>query len=122
VITISDIIETLPANIVNVSGNFDNIRIGSIVAGDLMSDILVTIDPGCLLVTSLATEQAIRTADIVSACAVLLVNDKLPSQGMKSLAHENGMMLMATPLPMYDACAALSQIGIPIAKDIFRNG
>jgi hypothetical protein len=118
VITISDIIETLPAHVVYSTENSHEIQIDAVVAGDLMSDVLVTLEPGCLLVTSLATEQAIRTADVVNAAAVLLVNDKLPSAGMKTLAEECAVPLLATPLPLFDACIALSEIGKPVSPDI----
>jgi hypothetical protein len=109
-ITICDIVETLPAHLVHAPANVHDIKIEKIIAGDLMSDILVTIDENYLLVTSLATEQAIRTADIVSAAAVLLVNDKLPAANMKAQAADSGIALLATPLPMYEACAALSAL------------
>jgi hypothetical protein len=83
-----------------------------------MSDVLVSLEPGCLLATSLATEQAIRTADVVNAAAVLLVNDKLPSAGMKTLAMECSIPLLATPLPLFEACIALNDIGKPVTTDI----
>ncbi|AEE15824.1 hypothetical protein [Treponema brennaborense] len=109
-ITIADIITSLPAHLVSAGSHAKDIQITNIIAGDLMSDILVSVDTGCLLVTGLASEQAVRTADIVCAEAVLLVNDKLPSAGMKKLAEESGMTLLATPLPMFDACVALGNI------------
>ncbi|GMO49881.1 MAG: DRTGG domain-containing protein [Treponemataceae bacterium] len=117
-ITISDIIETLPAHVVYSTENSHEIHIRAIVAGDLMSDVLVTLEPGCLLVTSLATEQSIRTADVVNAAAVLLVNDKLPAAGMKALAEECAIPLLATPLPLFEACIALNDIGKPVFPDI----
>jgi hypothetical protein len=109
-ITICDIVEMLPAHLVYAPEGVRGIKIDKIIAGDLMSDILVSIDEHYLLVTSLATEQAIRTADIVSAAAVLLVNDKLPAAGMKAQAADSAIALLATPLPMFEACAALSAL------------
>jgi hypothetical protein len=120
-ITIADIIETLPAHMVYASDTMHGVHITNIVAGDLMSDILVTLEPNYLLVTSLATEQSVRTADVVGAAAVLLVNDKLPAPGMKALAEECGISLLATPLPMYEACIALNAIGKPVSPDIFPD-
>jgi hypothetical protein len=114
-ITICDIVEMLPAHLVYAPKSARDIQIEKIIAGDLMSDILVTIDQNYLLVTSLATEQAVRTADIVGAAAVLLVNDKLPAAAMKAQAEDSNIALLATPLPMYEACASLSviQAGAP---------
>ncbi len=103
-----DIIENLPAHIVHGSNDYQDIVVEDIVAGDLMSDILVASEAPYLLVTSLATSQTVRTADIVGAKAILLVNDKLPSQEMKDLAEKTDITLLATPLPMYEACVSLS--------------
>ncbi len=109
-ITIPAIVENLPAHVVYGAQGFQNAVVDKVVACDLMSDILVSVDASYLLVTSLATEQAVRTADIVCAAAVLLVNDKLPTPAMKTLAEESGITLLATPLPMYDACVALGNL------------
>ena len=105
-----DIIENLPAHIVYGSDDCQDIVVEDIVAGDLMSDILVACEAPYLLVTSLATSQTVRTADIVGARAILLVNDKLPSPEMKELAGKSNLTLLATPLPMYEACASLSML------------
>lgn len=107
---IQSIVENLPAHVVYGPSGFQRMVLDHVVAGDLMSDILVSVDANYLLVTSLATEQAMRTADIVGASAVLLVNDKLPSFGMKELAEDSGITLLATPLPLYDACVALGNL------------
>ncbi|MBE6350249.1 MAG: hypothetical protein E7062_05820 [Spirochaetaceae bacterium] len=109
-LTLSDIIENLPAHLVYGSSSHKEITISKIVAGDLMSDILVSVEGINLLVTSLATEQAIRTADIVGATAVLLVNDKLPNQQMKNLAENTDISLLCTPLPLFDACVSLNNL------------
>ncbi len=105
--TISDIIDTLPAHVVYGAPGFQELKIGKIVAGDLMSDILVSVETDVLLVTSLATEQTIRSADIVGAPVILLVNDKLPLPSMKILAEQCGITLLATPMPMFESCVTL---------------
>ncbi len=89
---------------------YQKLEIGKILAGDIMSDILVSVETDVLLVTSLATEQTIRSADLVGASVILLVNDKLPLQIMKKLAEECGISLLATPMPMYESCVALSRM------------
>lgn len=109
-ITISSIVQTLPAHIVYASSSVNELEIEQIIAGDLMSDMLVTTNTNCLLVTSLATEQTVRTADIICAQAILLVNDKLPTQKMKDLAEESDITLLATPLPMYETCITLGDM------------
>lgn len=110
--TLQDVVENIPINIAYAATDWKTRQVKRVVAGDLMSDILVSVETDNLLITSLATEQAIRTADIVCAVAVILVNDKLPSQAMKALAEESDITLLCTALPMYETCAALGDLAI----------
>jgi len=109
-VTIRDVIENMPAHVVYGPPGYLDMHVGKIVAGDLMSDILVSVETDALLVTSLATEQSVRSADIVGSPAVLLVNDKLPLPSMRVLAEECGIALLATPMPMFESCVILSQL------------
>jgi hypothetical protein len=109
-VTIRDIVETLPAYVACGQQGYQDMTPGKIVAGDIMSDLLVSVETDIFLVTSLATDQTIRSADLMGATTVMLVNDKLPTPGMKALAIECGIALMSTPLPMYEACIALCSL------------
>jgi len=106
-VTVCDIIDTLPAHVVYGAPGYQQLEIGKILAGDIMSDMLVSVETDVLLVTGLATDQAIRSADMIGANVVLLANDKLPLPGMKILAEECGITLLATPMPIYESCVAL---------------
>ncbi len=105
--TLGEIVENLPAHIVHKSSDFLQINIENVVASDLMSDVLVTDFENGFLVTSLASEQVIRTADIVGMRCVLLVNDKLPQSAMKELAEDEDITVLSTPLSMFEACVSL---------------
>lgn len=109
-LSVLEIIENLPAHIVYPSKNIHEIEISKVLAGDLMSDFLVSTDSVNLLITGLATEQTVRTADILGAQIILLVNDKLPSDNMKRIAEETDITVLATPLPLYEACIAIDRL------------
>ena len=108
--TVQTLIENLPASIVYLPARSAEIEFTEVIAGDLMSDILVSQKHDYLLVTGLGTEQAIRTADVSGAVAVLLVNEKLPSVKMKELAEDCDIPLLATALPMFEACSAICRL------------
>lgn len=108
--TFPDLVEKLPAHVVNRASNFMETSVLQVFAGDLMSDVLVTDFEDLLIVTSLASEQVVRTADIVGAKGVLLVNDKDPPLVMKQLAEKQDLNLLSTPLSMYEACVGLNGI------------
>ena len=108
--TFLDIVEKLPAHVVNKASNFSGKPIEHVVASDLMSDVLVSDLENTLIVTSLASEQTIRTADIVGARGVLLVNDKNPQPAMKKIAEQQDITLLSTPLSMFEACVSLGKL------------
>ncbi len=107
---ILSLVENLPVNIVFIPKDEHKDEFFEIIAGDLMADLLVSQKESCLLVTGLATEQTIRTAVMLECVAVLLVNEKLPSVEMKELAKELRMPLLATALPLFEACVELSKL------------
>ncbi|MFA7566202.1 MAG: DRTGG domain-containing protein [Alkalispirochaeta sp.] len=87
----------------NPESTFDNI-----VVSDLMSDVLVTEHDDFLLVTSLTSEQVVRTADIVEARAILLTNGKDPQPALRTLAEAQGMPILSSPFPTFDVCRLLA--------------
>ncbi len=82
-------------------------KVGRIVASDLMSDVLLVDDENILLLTSLASDQVLRTAQIVGAVGVVVVNGKPLPTSMVKVAGDLGMALMTSRLPKYEACTAL---------------
>ncbi len=105
--TLRDIVESLPAHVVWGAEGFAEQKVCRVIAGDLMSDMLLSVESDALMVTSLATDQTVRSADLLGASAILLVNDKLPTPEMKRLAEGIGITLLATPMPMFETCATL---------------
>jgi len=79
----------------------------AVVASDLMSDVLVVTCEDFLLVTSLASDQMIRTADLVGAAGVVLVNGKQPPASALKLAKDLSIALIASPLPKFETCLAI---------------
>ena len=80
-----------------------------VVAADLMSDVLTMDLERPLLLTSLATEQAVRTAHVVGAVAVLVANGKTPPPEMTALAARLQIPLARTALAKFDAATALGR-------------
>jgi predicted transcriptional regulator len=86
----------------------EGVEFHDIVVSDLMSDVLVTEHDDFLLVTSLASEQVVRTADIVDARAILLANGKRPQAALARLAATQGIPVLTSNLSTFDVCRALS--------------
>lgn len=103
---ISDVMKILDGKLV-AGGEDTDVEVGAIVANDLMSDVLLSDGEDVLLLTSLASEQAIRTANIVGAVAVVIHNAKPLSESMCQVANTLGIPLISSPMGKYDACVKL---------------
>ena len=104
--TILEVSEALKADVL-VKGEGCNRPVRHVVVADLMSDVLLVDEEDLLLLTSLASDQVLRTAQIVGAVGVVVVNGKPLPSSMVSVAHDLRMTLATSPLPKYEACVAV---------------
>ena len=81
--------------------------INGIVISDLMSDVLTCEYDNMLLITGLCTDQALRTADIVGAAAIVVSSGKKITPAMISIAEEADIPLFTTHLRNFELAAAL---------------
>lgn len=81
-----------------------------VYASDLMSDVLAFGKPRSILLTGLATQQAIISAHMAEFDGVVFVRGKKPKDGSAKFAQENNLILLSTDLDMYDACIRISSI------------
>lgn len=104
---ITDGIET---TVLHKGKNFDTNEINHVAAGDLMSEVLVVDKEGFIIVTALTSEQVVRTADIVGACGIIIVNGKPPQRGMRELAEESDITILSTRLSLFRTCYLLGTL------------
>jgi anti-sigma regulatory factor (Ser/Thr protein kinase) len=81
--------------------------VAGIVAADLMSDVLVGSRPGQVLLTSLATLLAVRTAALVDFVGVVFVRGKEPRPEVTAFAREQQVALFTTTRSTFDASGVL---------------
>jgi predicted transcriptional regulator len=108
---LSKIIEILNAKVLVGHDQLDR-DIVTAGASDLMSDILAGLSEGCLLMTGLTTVQAIRTAMVAGAGAVVLVRKKMPPQEVIDLAEAQGIPLLSSDYSMFVSCGRLHAAGL----------
>jgi len=89
-----------------------NIDLESACASDLMSDVLVFTKPSMLLVTGLTNPQAIRTADMAEALAVLFVRGKYPPAETLRLAEDMGIAVLLSAYTMFETAGLLYKAGL----------
>ncbi len=108
--TLKEISENIGAEVIHEGRTFDSLDIINISAGDMMSEVLVGDEENRIIVTALTTDQVIRTADIVEAVGIILINGKQPQQSMKKLAEESDITLLSTGMSMFRTCILLGTL------------
>lgn len=84
----------------------------TMMASDMMSDVLAFAEPGALLVTGLINSQSVRTADIADAVAIVYIRGKRPDEATVALARQLSIPVLVTRLGMVDTCRMLSTAGL----------
>ena len=104
---VADILE---ADVIYGPSDWGQISIVSVFASDLMSDVLMSDRDEMLLITSLSTEQTIRSAGIVGSEVVVIANNKTVTEGMIELAKDQEITLLCTKYPKYESCVRIAGI------------
>ena len=108
---IKDLGNVLSANLVTGEKHIDR-EIEYAFASDLMSDVLTVEMRNILLITGMASIQAMRTAEMADVQMVLLVRNKKATPEMKELATQNDIVLMEFSGSMFRASGILYKAGI----------
>lgn len=87
-------------------------EVGNAFASDMMSDVLAFAKDHSILLSGLVNPQVIRTAEMMDMTCIVFVRGKEPSADMAELAKERNMVLLRTPLRMFEACGLLYREGI----------
>ena len=74
---------------------------------DLMSDVLAFAQGNDVLLTGTVNPQVIRTVLMMDIICVIFVRGKKPTEEMIELAAKSGIVLLSTPMRMYEACGML---------------
>jgi serine/threonine-protein kinase RsbT len=105
-VKIAKVKEALEASVIEGSGWLEA-EIDHIYASDLMSDVLAFGKPDSILLTGLASQQAIVSAHIAEFRGVVLLRGKKSRDSSQLFARDHHMVLLSTELDMYDACIRL---------------
>lgn len=79
---------------------------------DMMSDVLAFVKDQGVLITGLLNSQVIRTANMMDMVCVVFVRGKVPTEEIRELAKECGIVLMRSSLRAYEACGVLYSAGL----------
>lgn len=103
--------DLLEAEVLCCEENLDH-DVFSACGSDMMSDVLAYVKDQAVLLTGLVNPQVIRTAEMMDMKCIVFVRSKKPSEAMVSMAADDGIVMMASDLRMYDACGTLYVNGL----------
>ena len=92
-----------------------------VYASDLMSDVLAFGKPNSVLLTGLATRQAVVSAHMAEFKGVVFIRGKMPKDGAEDFARRNNLVLLTTHLDMYESCVRLDSLRTGKAHKILSD-
>ena len=102
------VIDALDAIVLSGDDRLDTV-IEKIYASDLMSDVLAFGEPNSILLTGLANQQAVISAQMADFGGIVLVRGKRPRDGSVQIADKSGLVLLTTKYDMYEACVQIHE-------------
>lgn len=102
--------DALDATVIEGENNLDQV-VEHIYASDLMSDVLAFGKPNSILLTGLASQQAVISAHMAEFAGIVFVRGKKPGENTEKFAREHNLVILSTQLDMYDACITLNSEG-----------
>jgi serine/threonine-protein kinase RsbT len=101
--------DVLEASVIEGEDGLDT-AVDHVYASDLMSDVLAFGRPNSILLTGLATQQAVISAHMAEFKGVVFIRGKKPKDGSQDFARENRLVLLSTELDMYDSCIRIDLV------------
>jgi predicted transcriptional regulator len=108
---INDIKEILEAKLLCGDECLDH-EVRGCFACDLISEMLLHLKPGSLLVTSLLSAHVVHAAHVMDASGVVFVGGKRPDETIIANASLNGIPLLSTSLLIFECCGRLFSGGV----------
>jgi hypothetical protein len=106
---LSELLKAVDAEVLWSDTARDNADVVNVISSDLMSDVLMMDQDQPLLLSSLVSDQSLRTANVVGAVALVVANGKTPPPNMVDLARELGIPLARTEMAKFEASVALGK-------------
>jgi hypothetical protein len=104
------IVGELDAAILYAPEGWGERQVESVIASDLISDILVGEGEEQLLLTSLTSIQMVRTAALISVAAIMLVHRRQAPPALEAAAREQEIPLFRSSMAKYEACVRLGRL------------
>ena len=108
---ISKVAELLSASVCYGDELLEN-DVHSACGSDMMSDVLAYVKNQAVLLTGLVNSQVVRTAEMMDMVCIVFVRSKKPTPEMIELAKDSSLVILTTPMRMYEACGKLYENGL----------
>ena len=104
--TIREMAPLLEARVLCCEEDTD-VEVKNACGSDMMSDVLAFVKDQTALLTGLVNPQVVRTAMMMDMRCIVFVRGKTPTPEIVNLAKDNHIVVLASPLRMYEACGRL---------------
>ncbi len=109
--TLKDLVETYNLEVVSGEKSLDRDVTGC-YASDLLSDVMGNSTRGDLWITLQVHQNIVAVASMRDLAGVVMIGGRRPLDETVKKALEEGIPLLASPLPAFEICGRLYQAGL----------
>ena len=110
VTTLKSVVEALSAEAVFAPEGWEERTFKNVFASDLISDILMNDGEEPLIITSLLSDQIIRTAEVIGAAAVIIAHRRQVPPELGRAAEKLGVPVFFTPITKFRTSVRIGRI------------
>lgn len=116
-LTLQDIISKLDLKVLTEAKDFRQEVPTSGYSSDLLSCVMSGAKNNGLWITLQAHINIVAVAALLELTAIIITEGAQPDEATIAKANQQGVTLLTTPLPSYDVCGKLWEMGL---KDVLR--
>jgi hypothetical protein len=109
---LQQIIDQLNLNVLTQSRDFASIRPTGGYSSDLLSCVMAGAKKGYLWITLQAHLNIVAVAALNEVAAIIITENAQPEAASIEKANQQGVILLATPLPTYEINGKLWELGV----------
>lgn len=109
-INLQEYLKKIKHEVLNPEVSLDSIQLGTGYVSDLLSDVMGSAKEHMAWFTIMRHMNVIAVASMADIPCIVFGKDIKPEQAIIDKATEEGIVLITTPLPVFDAAGALYQL------------
>ena len=108
--SLAKLIEYIGGKLLTKEKDLSSVRVSSVYAGDLLSDVMASAGDSQVWVTIMQHQNSIAVASLLEIDAIIFAKNKMPTPEVIEKANEEGIVLVSSPYNSFQISGILYKL------------